>query len=286
MNQAVDDGRSLLQRWTNGERSMALAAAALALLLLVIFGDLLFAGGLDMPSHPQGDGARYFLWMRLFGYSELRGGNIPLWNPHVFSGTPFVGVFQSAMFYPPNWLHLFVGPRRGLMLEMFLHQWVLGVLVFAWLRNRRLHPLAAFTAAATVIFGATVSLRILAGQMTVLDTITWWPLVLLSLDKLAERIRLSWVLAGIGAFALMMLAGHPPTALQAGIATGLYVLPVLWRSHHRLPLILTYAVVAIAPIGLAAVQLFTGLHTAAEGLRSGATPGRSKASSRSRAAPQ
>src|SRR4028118_2353358 len=42
---------------------------------------------------------QYYPW-RFFAAQQLSQGLIPLWNPHQFSGTPFVANGQSAVFYP------------------------------------------------------------------------------------------------------------------------------------------------------------------------------------------
>lgn len=244
------------------------AAAALLGLLLVVFGDLLLRRGLDIPSHAQGDTARWYVFMRLFGYSEIAAGHIPLWNPFTFSGMPFVGTFQSSLFYPPNLLYLLVGLRHGIVLEFVVTLFTLGMLTFTWIRRKGLRAPSAFVAAVVVMFGSTVTLRVLAGQFSVLETFAWWPLLLCAVDSLERRFSLGWLLAGIAAVTLMILAGHPPTVLQAGIATGLYVLPMWLRSPRRMALLGSLVPLAIAPIGLAAIQLFEGLSTAGEALRS------------------
>ena len=43
-----------------------------------------------------------FLAWRAFGFSHQAEGHLVLCNPHLYSGTPFLGGFQSALLYPPN----------------------------------------------------------------------------------------------------------------------------------------------------------------------------------------
>src|SRR5262245_15131239 len=111
----------------------AVAVAGLLLLVLALFGDLLLDPG-RVISHVSGDVFRYFLPYRAFGYRELAAGNVPLWNPHLFSGTPFVGAFQSALFYPPNLIHLILPTPTGVDVEIALDVFVLGALTYAWAR--------------------------------------------------------------------------------------------------------------------------------------------------------
>jgi len=108
---------------------------------------------------------------------------------------------------------------------------------------------------------------VLAGQFTVLETYAWWPLLLYAIDRASARAGLGAVLLGAGALTMMILAGHPPTALMAGFATALYCLPALWFSRARLRLLGSLAAIATLPVLLSAVQLWTGLDTAREGIR-------------------
>lgn len=88
-----------------------LAVLGLLGIVLALFGDLLFAGEGRALSVEWGDLATQFVHWRRFGAGELARGNLPLWNPHLYAGTPFFGGFQAALLYPPNWLHLLLPLR-------------------------------------------------------------------------------------------------------------------------------------------------------------------------------
>ena len=66
-----------------------MAVAGLAAITLALFGEFLFGAGNTFPSHGMGDTVRYYVPMRSFAVEQLLQGNLPLWNPHTFSGTPF-----------------------------------------------------------------------------------------------------------------------------------------------------------------------------------------------------
>jgi hypothetical protein len=158
------------------------------------------------------------------------------------------------------------------VLEFMVSLLVLGMGSFAWLYRKGIQPVASFVGAVTVVFASTVTLRVLAGQCSVLETFAWWPWLLCAIDSLERRFSLGWLLTGIIALAFMMLAGHPPTVLQAGLATSVYVVLSLWRCERRIVWLASLALIAfVAPL-LAAVQLFEGLGTAAEGLRRAGMP--------------
>src|SRR6266545_3425551 len=92
------------QRW---KRLDVLVAAGVYLLaVLAVFGDVLLGPGGRVISEEHSDVAHQFLFWREFGFGELGRGHVALWNPYLFCGAPFCGGFQSALFYPPNWIYL------------------------------------------------------------------------------------------------------------------------------------------------------------------------------------
>ena len=71
-----------------------MAVAGLAAVSLALFGEFLFGGGNAFPSHGFGDTVNYFLGARRFAVEQLLQGNLPLWNPHLFGGYPFIASFS------------------------------------------------------------------------------------------------------------------------------------------------------------------------------------------------
>src|SRR5436190_53574 len=51
-----------------------------------------------------------FLPMHHYLAEHLRRGEVPLWNPLTFMGTPFLANWQSGVFYPPTVLLLLRSP--------------------------------------------------------------------------------------------------------------------------------------------------------------------------------
>jgi hypothetical protein len=63
---------------------------------------------------------QFYPW-RYFALESIRSGYLPLWNPYVGNGAPLVANYQSALFYPPNWLLLIVPLDLSLNWLMVLH---------------------------------------------------------------------------------------------------------------------------------------------------------------------
>ena len=251
---------------------LALAAAGFASILFVVFGVLLGAPGDVIASSFIGDAAKGFHPARLFAVAEMRSGNLPLWDPHRFSGVPYLGAFQVALLYPPNAHYLVLPIATAINLEFALHLLLLAVFGFAWLRGRGLHPLAAFYSAAVLMLAAPIFHRVLSGQLSVLDVLAWTPLLLLVVDRTLEGPTLGSTLAGIAAVSMMILAGHPPTVYMTAVAAALYAAPRFWGAEQRGRTLAAFAAIAALPLLLTAAQLWTGLAVASEGVRVGGLP--------------
>ncbi|MCU0522018.1 MAG: hypothetical protein MUF84_15170 [Anaerolineae bacterium] len=104
-----------------------------AVLCVALFWDVLLApadtivGGNDLAS-------MFRIWLD-FAKSALRAGELPLWNPYLFSGTSFVSDPQPSIFYPPTWLALALPTPRALGLIIILHVWWSMVGAVQWLRS-------------------------------------------------------------------------------------------------------------------------------------------------------
>ena len=246
--------------------SWAVALGFLAGVAL-LFGDLIVGGEGRIASHAQGDAVRYFFYLRSFGFEELRAGNLPLWNPHVFAGTPFMGGFQASMLYPPSWVHLAVPVAVGINLELAISLWVLSLGAFFWARGQGLSLSASILCAGMVGFGATASLRVLAGALTVLASYAWVPWLMCCIDALARRVTLGWLWVTAGAASMMLLAGHPPTAFMGFFVLALYGVPVFFRAEQKWRLVSGLAGAGLVALAIAGLQLALGYDVAVEGIR-------------------
>ncbi|HUW61884.1 MAG TPA: hypothetical protein VMZ06_12865 [Candidatus Bathyarchaeia archaeon] len=245
----------------------AVAVVVLAGLVLAVFSDVLFARGEWAASGPNGDVLNFYNSCRMYGFGEIRHGNVPLWNPHVFSGVSFIGNFQSALFYPPNLIYLFLPLAKALNLDLAFHVFLMGALTFAWARGRGLTRLASFFAGVTAMFSGAFFMHVFGGHLTMIAVFAWSPLLFLAVDKTIEQPRVSWVLGGAFAVTMMLLAGSPHPVFIVGVGVGLYVLLHLRRVAMSPKRLAALAVMAAAPLLLTAIQLWPSLEVAGASMR-------------------
>jgi hypothetical protein len=246
------------------------APAIFAGLTLAIFHSVLFQTGHLLPSSPSDDLITQFLPWREFGFEQIRRGVFPLWNPYIFGGTPYFAGFQSALLYPPNWLHLLLPLTVAIDWIIALQVFWAGYFTYLWCRGRHASTGGSILAGLMFMFSGPYFLHVYAGHLANLSVMIWTPLLLLAIDKLNETGSLHHCLLGAFAVTMQILGGHPQYLYYTGIATLCYTGTLAIRSPRRLALCGGYVVIFAGASLIGAVQLLTGVQAAGESVRSAA----------------
>ncbi|MGO8669772.1 MAG: hypothetical protein ACLQVD_00045 [Capsulimonadaceae bacterium] len=251
-------------------RSVWLGIGLLALLTLLQFGDVLFAGhrvlSAEWTDTVSAEGP-----LRAFMAQWMRRGVLPLWNPHIFAGSPCFTSGEAPVFYPPTWLHLILPLDKAINAIVALHIFWLGAGMYLWAMQRGIRPVAAVAAALTVMFGGACFPHVYAGHIGNIQAMAWVPFLFLALDLILDGRRRAGCLVGAGSLAMEILACQPQYTYYAMIALVLY-LPIRLLSRRDAGSRGALAVVAALAIGLGlgAVQLLGVLPEVAESTRGGA----------------
>src|SRR5690606_31200463 len=135
---------------------------------------------------------------------ELAQGRLPLWNPTLYGGAPFIGDIQAGFLYPPNLLLFLLAPAfpysvlQGLVTA---HLFWAGLGMYVLLRSMRwpdrpVRRPAAFFAA--VGFTFCDPLLIHFGNLNLVAVSSWLPWILAAFVRALDGRRLSWAaLAGL-----------------------------------------------------------------------------------------
>jgi len=243
-----------------------------AALVLVLLSDVLFQDS-RIVGIPGGDLRTQYVFWRQFAFDQIRNGHFPLWNPHVFAGTPFFGDPQSAMLYPLNWVHLFlpmaIAVNWLIALHLFMAAWFCGI----WCRGRGLSVMGATLAGIIYICSGPVFANLIPGHLPLICSVAWFPLLLWCVDGVLEKERVwGWMLAGAGVAALLAVDGYPQFAYESALAVGVYAILYMPGSRRGWKAIPCLAGIFILGWGMAGVQLLAAWDVARESQRSGGLP--------------
>ena len=225
-------------------------------------GQILYAGYSDFLAE--------HLPAKLFLNREWREtGELPLWNPHHFCGTPFVHDIQVGVFYPPYAVTYLVPESAvgaALSWVVALHVLAAGIFAYVYARSRGLGEVGSLVAAVGFMFSAKWMTHLLLAGHTITVGLAWLPLVLLGLER-----RGVWGTIGAGvAFALLVLGTHTQWAFYAGVFAAAWTFPFGDRTRRTILRWLACGVGAVAvAIALTAVQLLPTWEAAGQSARTG-----------------
>ena len=258
-------------------RPRLLGATAFALLLagfLTIYSRVIFEGFVLSGYDAQ----TYFFPYWAYGFSSLGEGRLPLWNPHIFMGVPFLANPQAAVLYPMNWVLLPLDPARALAVALMLHVALAAVSMLVLVRvGLRLSWPAAMTAAVAFGFGGFFTGQ--AGHINQVSVAAWMPLLVLAFERGVSGSKRWWLVAPL-IVALMIFAGHPQTAyvaivfclawaLMAGARQSGFITTPRGRVPGVLGGLAMWLTSAFGGGLLAAVQVLPALVLSREGIRAG-----------------
>ncbi len=253
-------------------RFQSLFPALLLLLPWLLLWRLWTPFSADRQVFAYGDFVEQFYPLRRFAADALKAGRLPLWNPHIFGGTPALADPQWATLYPPAWLSAFIPPWPPLPFEVLqaeavVHLGLAGLFTFLFAR-RFLPPLPAFVAGLVFELGGYLT-SYPPLQLAVLETAAWLPVVLLAADVLAtpgRRTAMRITLAAV-ALALAFLAGHPQTFLLILYTALAYYVVRAWRRLTWRLAVGRGMAALTAAVGLTAAQWLPTLQLARLGPR-------------------
>jgi len=210
-----------LRSWVMGHPDV-IAVVGMAVLCVALMGDYWFGGSDMVPGLPTEDGRTQWLPWRVFAARHLRHGVIPLWNPHVLCGVPFLADFQSALFYPPNVLYVLLPIHWAVNVSTALHLFLSLAFTYALARRFGVSRPGGAVAGLAFALGGQQFLRMYQGNWGAVCAIPWIPALFLCADVVLSRGGARWAALGGLALALQLLSGAPQFVLYTLGALAVY----------------------------------------------------------------
>jgi hypothetical protein len=182
-----------------------------------------------------------------WAWQTLRGGHLPLWNPLLGMGAPLIANYQSALFYPPNWIYFLLDAVGGAP-GMAWGQAILVAVHLAWAGlgmvylTRRIGLGELAQTVSGLAYGLSGYLVARSGFLSINAAAAWTPwVVLMSMPPIAsgqsvKKVKGVWdksLWGLVGCLSMQLLAGHAQTTWYTLLFAGMWSGYWGWAGRDR-----------------------------------------------------
>jgi hypothetical protein len=195
---------------------------------------------------------------REFAASWIRAGHgVPLWNPYLFGGMPYVAAMHGDIFYPTALLRLILPTDVGMTWGLIIHVFLAGLFTFLFLRAVGLSFFGALVGGLAYMMAGNVAGLVSPGHDGKLFVSALLPLALLFVYRGVREGR-PWAWGALGlTITLAVLTPHPQLLQYLLLATGAFALFVAFGRAQTGAL--SPRSIALRRLALAAVAVAIGL---------------------------
>jgi hypothetical protein len=180
------------------------AAVGLLVAALAFYYPLVFLGRVLVDY----DAFVFFYPQRVYLARSLLQGHLPLWDPSLFMGAPFLANPQTAVLYPPSWLFLFGPVETAYSVQLVLHAFLAALFTYLFVRKALgVQALPAAVGGLAYAFGGFAVGQV--GHLNQISAAAWLPAALLAYESFRRSRQVRFIALGALALALQLLAGHP-----------------------------------------------------------------------------
>jgi hypothetical protein len=261
-------GRVLDTRASRFRRSDVLAVVLLVALPVIVFGVPALLGHPVLP----GDDLTQNFPLRVLVGQQIRSGQLPLYDPYIWSGAPLLAGWNAGAAYPLTFLFAVLPGPAAWTLGMIVTWGIAGLGTFFFLRALRLASLPSVLGALSFTFTGAMSAQV--AHFGLVAGLSWVPVALLAVLRLAEAAstaaRLSWIGVLAAAIGLTILAGEPRAVDDACVVVGIYAAWRIAQLGRRCgPAAISIAAGVALGVCLGAVQWLPGLAAISTSQRGG-----------------
>lgn len=220
-------------------------------LVLLFFGAITFIFFLPVIINQEvfyaADNLLIHIPTRLMLVEQLKKGVFPLWNPYLFSGTPFLADINLATLYPSNLLYFVFNPFTALTIEIIFHVYIAMIGTYLSIRMFRCSKRNSLLGG--VIYGLSGAMITYTGNVPMIHVAALLPWVFWSWQKFIQHPNSKTTALTSLVWSLQIIAGHPQLTYYSSLFCIVYTL-------YYMPGTLRYKVFRVC-----SVVFFTGLIT-------------------------
>ncbi|MBE2232014.1 MAG: YfhO family protein, partial [Anaerolinea sp.] len=200
---------------------------------------------------------------KTFLRQTLAQGELPLWNPNIFTGVPFLAAGQHSALYPLSLVFYLLPLPLAYGVFTWLQLALAGWAMYLFGRALRLGRAASLFAGLAFAFSGFMVVSVVFTM--IIAAAAWLPVVLACIETIFRKQEekgdaayspIPYVVGGALALGVQALAGHPEITVITLLTAGFYTLARLLMSWRRLgsvgrPLRLAGWLLAMVALGLA-----------------------------------
>lgn len=178
-----------------------------------------------------------YAWKNFINES-IRAGELPLWNPYILAGQPFLAAGQNATLYPLGIVFILLPLARAYAVFALLHYWLAACTMYFLARVLGLRPFPSVLSGVLYAFGGFMVVSVVFPM--VVSAATWLPAILACTELVLREdgrrqttdgsfsvVRLvAWALLTGILIAVQFLAGHVEMSYYILLVLALYA---AWR---------------------------------------------------------
>jgi O-antigen/teichoic acid export membrane protein len=232
-----------------------------------------FAEEQDVPLPPHNEllsdlVLENLVWKQ-FIVQSIKNRELPLWNPYLFAGAPFLAAGQHSALYPLSLVFYVLPLTKAYGLFTVLQLWLAGLFMYIFGRSLRMGPFPALIAG--IVYQLSAFFLVSVVFTMIIAAAAWLPLLLAVIEIMVRKqeekgagpfVPIIYVVLGAIALGVQILAGHPEILVYTLMVMALYALVrllMLWRRvgtwKPALRLGLWLAFMTGLGLGLGSVQL-------------------------------
>ena len=200
---------------------------------------------------------------------SLQNGELPIWNPYIFGGTPQIINPGIGLFYPFNLLFCMLPwsgeglPYYALDYLIILHIFICGISMYCFGKSRGLSRFSAFGMALFYMFSSNIMAHI--GWIYTVMAFAWLPFVLLYLLRITEDKNNMLQNTGFCGIFMGLLCSAAPAqaAIMALFLAGVYIVVAMFANRkdkkQMLRIFLCGVLVLMAGVLMAAPSLLSAV---------------------------
>src|SRR5581483_2292987 len=156
-----------------------------------------------------------------FTIETLKSGQIPLWNPFSFSGTPHLGNYQSAVLTPFNLLFFIFKFIDAWSILILLQPLLAGIFMYLFVRSIKVSNVGSLISAIAFMFCGFIT--VWADYGTLAYAILFLPLSLFAIEEFYKSSKKSYLALLQISIPLSFLSGHFQISIYSFLFTIFYI---------------------------------------------------------------